>query len=286
MRKSKALWGALLIFAGIIWILESTGTFSINLGGAFLTLWPILIIAAGITLFLNKEAHWPRVILWLLVFAIIGGYAFYLGYSDRETARSDNTFDLVDGMISGRLQLDAMAADLKIDSTNKGLAQVDTNISGIKHRFSGGKSSTIFYYQNLKLGSNNKGTKFSAALSREIPWSIELNTSAVDGSIDFSDIMLESCNVNTAACDLDIIAGTRQDRAAIKINSMSVNINITIPKGVGIRIVANSMANDVSGEGIVKKDRSRYESENFNSADKQIIMELNSMSTTVKVRVR
>ena len=287
MRKSHALWGVLLIFVGIIWILGSTNTVSIDLMGSLFTLWPILIIAAGITLFLKKEVHWVRVILWILVFALIGGYGFYLGLNDTGTTGSSNTFEMADSMSSAKLQVSTMAADLKIGSTDNELAKTNSDIKNLRYNFSGGRNSNIRYFQKMMLPGSQWGKNFTADLNSTIPWNLELNTGATEGVLDFSNIILNDCNINSAACDLRVVAGDRQDEAKIEINGASVEIEITIPTESGIRIQTNSVSSDVKGNGIsLNRDGADYKSSNFNSAKKVIILTINGVSSNVTVNVQ
>lgn len=287
MRKSHALWGVLLIFIGIVWLLGSTTTVSFDLWGSLSALWPILIIAAGITLFLKKEAHWIRVILWVLVFAVIGGYGFYLGYNDTGMTGSSNKFEMVDGMSSAKLQVSAMATTLKIGSTDTDLALINSDIRNLRYNFSGGKNSDIRYYQKMQMFGSQWGRNFTADLNSAIPWNLELSTGSADGVIDFSNTIMNSCNINAASCDISIIAGSRQDEAKITINSASSNINITIPADSGIRIQASALSNNVRGDGIsLDQNGNNYESSNFNSAKEVVILEINSASSNVNVNVK
>ena len=81
MRKTHVIWGLLLIITGIVWILASTGTIqlSIDIIGAISTLWPIFIVAAGVTILLKKEAHTMRAVVWIIAAAIVIGYGIFLG---------------------------------------------------------------------------------------------------------------------------------------------------------------------------------------------------------------
>lgn len=268
-----------------MWILGTTNAVSFDIWGSLKTLYPILLIAVGLTLFIRKESHWIRVAVWVLVFAAIGGYAVYLGNNVAGMPSGSKIFEMVDGMDNARLEVSTVSANLRIGSADTGLATVDTDISGLRYNFSGGKSSNIRYYQELGLLGSKGGKNFTANLNSTITWNLELNTGTTDGVLDFSNLMVNNCNINTAACDMDIIAGKRWKSTNIQLNAASADINITIPVGSGIRIEASGVSNDVRGEGIsLSRNGNSYQSENYGTAQNIIILKINSVSTTVNVK--
>lgn len=276
MKKSHIFWGLLLIIIGILWILPSTDWVSMDIIGAVRTLWPILLVAAGITLLLKKEAHVMRAVVWVLAIALIAGYAVYLGHGDYSVVEGSDVFELENGMEHAALTVDAGAANLRIGASDSALARVDSDINGLKHSFSAGRDSIIKYSQKWTPIGGKSGKNFSAELSKAVSWELEFNTGSTDGIIDFSDFPLERCEINTGACDLRIVAGDLQDESTIECNSGAASISITIPEGTGIRIESNAAVNDVNGNGVtLNKTGREYESSNFDSAEKVIFLYVN-----------
>lgn len=267
MKKSGAFWGIILIFAGLIWILDSTNLISMDIWGAVSTLWPIFIIAAGFTFFFKRESHLPRIILWFFVFAIIGGYGVYLGYQDDSSTSKSKTFDINSEIKKASMTVNIGGANFDISSTSDKLADIITDVKDIQSDFNEGSTSKIVYFQKnpIKFEFGNR-KKFTAHLNETIPWDIELNTGAVNGKLDFKGFPLESCRINTGACDLKIIAGNKQEDSSIEINGGVVNLSLSVPKDVGVKIHSSSGITKVNGSKSIAKNGETYTSDNYDTA--------------------
>ncbi len=288
MRRSHIVWGSLLIIIGILWILASSGMVPFDIMGAIRTLWPVFIVAAGITLLLKKEDHVMKAVVWVLAIALVGGYGIYLGNAGHSLMEegNDHVFELKDGMEHAKMEVNTGTTSIRIGSADSALARVSSNIKGLRHNYKGGRDSTIRFYQRwepLDLGS---GRNFYANLSKDVRWDLELNTGAIDGIIDFSGFPLENCEINTGTCDLRIVAGNLQDETTVKCNGGAVSMSISIPEGTGIRIVSNAAVNDIGGNGItIEKKGKYYESSNFDSADRFVYLHVNSGASNITVNV-
>ncbi len=283
MKKSNALWGALLIFIGLVWILDSTRVVSIDIWGSLTYLWPVFIIAAGITFFLKRESHLPRVILWILVFALIGGYGVYLGYNEESSTDLNKTFVMQSGTRSGSLQVNIGSADFDIDSTDKDLADIKTNIKGIRFVFDEGTNPRIKYSEKGQFNAIRGRQIFDAGLNNTIPWDVEINSGVTNGKFDLSDLMLKMCTINTGSCDLDIIAGSKLTDARIVINGGAVNLNLMLPDDVGLKISSSSVVAKVDGSVNMIKDGRVLYSDNFESAPYKLYLDVTTASMNITV---
>jgi len=289
MRKSHVIWGLLLIIIGVLWILGSTDVlqFRMDILGSLSTLWPVFIVAAGITLLLKKEARALKAVVWVIAIAIVAGYGIYLGSGGSSIAGGDvHVFEMREGMEHARLEVNTGAATLRIGASDSAMARVGSNIPGLRANFTGGRNSGIVFSQQWKPFRIDSGKDFAADLNRNLTWDLEFNTGAVEGIIDFSGFPMENCVVNAGACDLRIVAGTLQEKTTIECNGGTVSISITIPEGTGIRIKSDAVANDIGGKGItLRKDDRVYESTNYDTADRTIDLNISSAVTKVNVTV-
>ncbi len=273
MKQSRALWGIILIFIGLFWILKSFDWVSMDLFGSLRTLWPVFIIAGGLTFFFKRESYLPRVILWLLVFVLIGGYAIYLGSQDVMGTESSKTFTMRSDIQSASLLVEVSGANLDVGSGSE-LAVVDTNIESIQYEYDEGSNPRILYRQNNSLLGWNSKQGFKARLNRDIPWTIEVNTGTTKGTLDLSDIELNQCTINTGSCDLDILAGNKSREARITINGGAVNLKITLPEDVGLRVSSSSAVTRINGQVDLLEQDSVYHSDNFDSAPNKLYLDM------------
>lgn len=290
MRRSHVILGSLLIIIGVLWILASTGTLQLNIDiiGALSTLWPVFIVAAGITLLLKKEAHGMRALVWILTIAIVCGYGIYLGSGSHNFAKGGDihVFEMKAGMEHAKLEVNTGTATIRIGASDSALARVDSNIEGLQYSFTGGRNSGIVFSQKWKPLRNDSGKNFHADLNENVLWNLEINAGVADGIIDFSGFPLEGCEVNAGTCDMRIVAGTLQDKAYIRCTGGTASISITIPEGTGIRIKSDAVANDISGKGItIRKENGIYKSTNYDTAERTIELNISSPVTKVNVTV-
>lgn len=286
MRRSNIVWGVILLFAGVAWILSSTELVAMDIMGSLFTLWPLFLIGAGVSMFFKREAHWMRVIIWVLVFAVIGGYAVYLGDGTSLEPGSENVIEMRSGVESAELQVSVGAADVDIGSTEAPLAIVNSNIKNLRTSVSGSTHTKINFDIDFNLFRLAKGRSFQADLNQSVPWSIELNTGAINGVIDARNLILNRCDLNTAACNLDIYLGNKQRETRIQCNTAVTTIDLFIPSGTGVRVQANGVATSVKGDGIdISKDDNTYKSENFDHAENTVVMEVNSATCDINVHV-
>ncbi|MCX7771489.1 MAG: hypothetical protein N2376_00050 [Clostridia bacterium] len=283
-RRSSALWGALLIFIGLAWIAGSTNLVQIDIIGAALTLWPIFIIAAGITFFLKHDSHIQRAILWILVFAIIGGYGIYLGYTSVGGTQQHKTFEMKSGIQSATLQVNVGGSRFDIGSDSQNLAAVDANVKGLRYEYFDGSNPKITYSQNVRFGFGFGGRQtFNARLNNPIPWNVELNTGATNGVLDFSDVALKNCTINTGATELDMRFGTKQQDSRVTINGGVVNLKLNVPSDAGLKISSSSAVTKVNGSIEMLKDGNVYTSGNYDQAPAKVWVDISSGASNITV---
>ncbi|HOK43176.1 MAG TPA: hypothetical protein PLD49_05880 [Thermoclostridium caenicola] len=284
MRKWRSLWGLLLIAIGILWLFAAADIVSAVV--AVSTLWPVFIVAAGITLLLKKEFRVMRVVVWILAFGIVIGYGIYLGNGSYDTMESGeiHVIELKDGMEYARMEINVGAVTLRTGASDSVLTQVNSDIKGLKYGYTGGRDSRIVCSQQWKPFAVDSGKNFSAVLSNSVKWNLEFNAGAADGILDFSGFPLEQCEINSGTCDLRIVAGKLQDETYIECNGGVVSLSITLPQGTGIRIRSDSLVKSINGDGItLGRDGETYESSNYSSADRIINLDISSAVTHVTV---
>ncbi len=287
MKKSTSLWGIVLIIIGLFWILSSSDMVRIDIRSALSSLYPLIIIALGATLFISKEAHGIRTAVWSAVILIIGGYGVYLGYQNDAMETKTYTFDMTNEISSASLEVNLGSPDFRLGSTSSLLANIESNIGDLQATASEEDGSAIRISQNSKIFGKQIGKHLSITLSNAVPWEVELNTSTAEGLLDYSDVILKSCEINTGTCDLRIIAGNRQEESRIVVNGISVDISLSVPKGTGVSVRTSSAVKKVHASGIkMNKDDRDYYSEGYEDAKTRVVLEINSGTSNVDIKVR
>jgi hypothetical protein len=287
MKKSNPLWGILLIIIGLFWVLGSSDLVRFDIWGSLGALYPLIIIALGATLFIPKEAHGIRTAVWTAVILIIGGCGIYMGYQNVALEDGSYTFDMTNEVRNASLEVNLGSADFRLVSTSSSLAKVESNIEGLQTIATEGNNSVIRISQNNKIFGAQAGKRFSVALNDSVPWEIELNTGTAEGILDYSDVILEKCEINTGTCDLRIIAGDRQEESRVVVNGGVVDISLSVPSGMGIMVQNSTAVSGVHASGIkMNKDSRNYYSEGYDDAKTRVILEINSGGCNIDIKVR
>lgn len=287
MKKGNPMWGIALIIIGLFWVLGSTDLVQIDIWGSLGALYPLIIIALGATLFIPKEAHGIRTAVWTAVILIIGGYGIYMGYQNVALEDGSYTFDMTNEVRSANLEVNLGSPDFRLGSTTASLVNIESNIGDLKANASEGDSPVIRISQSNGFFWSQNGKRLSAGLNNSIPWDINLNTGTAEGILDYSDVILKSCEINTGTCDLRIIAGNRQEESRIVVNGGTVDISLSVPEGTGIRVQTGAAVSKVHASGIkMNKDGRTYYSEGYDDAKARVVLEINSGTSNVDIKVR
>lgn len=236
--------GIFFISLGIVFLLIN---FNIVSGWSLLrTLieyWPAIFIVIGINIIFRKNQI-VRVITWLLFLTAIVGYSyFYDGNFGRwdgqwTTASSNVQIENAASLENGVFTLGLGGTRIKIDSTDSRL--VDAYISDrdiVKDYRDDGKTAYISFKNNNNLfilpGSHGEN-RFS--MNKDVIWDMEIDTGAIDGYIDMTDLKVKDLNIKSGAANFKIIFGDNYKAAHASIKAGASSFDVVVPKGSGVRV--------------------------------------------------
>jgi hypothetical protein len=107
MRRHRSLFGPLLlIFIGVIFLLNNLGLIQWSIWDVILRFWPVLLIAAGLDLILGQRSAWGSALAMILILAIIGGGIVLIGDPNPSNAAAEEVSIPGDGAKQVSLLLD------------------------------------------------------------------------------------------------------------------------------------------------------------------------------------
>jgi DUF4097 and DUF4098 domain-containing protein YvlB len=62
-------------------------------------------------------------------------------------------------------------------------------------------------------------------------WDIDIDTGAVNGTLDISNLKINSIDLDTGAANLDLAFGNKNKSTDVKVDAVASNINIDVPNG-------------------------------------------------------
>ena len=93
MKKGNTL-GIILILIGVAWLIRQTGVLSVNWAASIKTLWPIFLVALGIS-FMAGNRRRITAGIWVLTFVLFIGFGIYKRNEPREIIDFDREFTIV-----------------------------------------------------------------------------------------------------------------------------------------------------------------------------------------------
>lgn len=275
----KIFWGLLLVLLGGLALASNFGLVEVHFSNIW-RLWPLLIIAAGLSVLSLRHLIWRIVVV---VFAVLTlGAIVWVMVSDYPSARLLKSYDATVPVDSSSVKqaavsIKAGASSVKIGTANqKVIAQLklETNIAKI-HKSSivvgdTQKVSLSMDINDSKLPTGEMRSSWGIDLMRGLPLSLDVEAGASDIDIDMSEAQLKSIIVRTGAANMVVKLGSLEDRVDVAVESGVSAVTIRVPKNAGVRLsLKNGLtANHLSN--LKKVDDNIYESPEYNQASKKI----------------
>lgn len=244
MNKSNVFWGAILVIAGTLFLLDNFGIVSVNLS----LLWPIFLIVLGAFILLGRN--------WVSADAgDLKEVSVPLGGATEAHVRVEHGAGSI--RLSGAAKSENLlegkfySLDLKSDLKN-GKAEVRL------HSPNDFNPERIFPWN---WGGARRQWKFS--LNPNVPIDLDIDSGASEVKLDLSALKVRSLDLDTGASSVEITMPEKAGHTTAKIDAGASSINISFPKGVAAHIRVES------GLGAVSVDQTRFPraSKGYESAD-------------------
>lgn len=123
-------------------------------------------------------------------------------------------------------------------------------------------------------GKDFKSNNFNIALNENPIYDFEVDLGACNTNLDFSEYKVSEINVNGGACDINIKLGDLYGTTYVNLETGVSDIKIGIPSTSGCRIECETVLSNKDFSGFDKKSGNIYETANYLSANKHIIIKL------------
>ncbi len=291
-------FGIFLLMVGAVWLLSLAHIVTINTLFAFLALWPLVLVAIGISIMFRNN-RFVRAATWLALLAAVVCYG-YFGSPARSPFIGENlvidghmvidtkwgderqtvTFEKKPEVDSAELDLKFGASKLSIDSSTSGLLEADIlkdAVSYSPHSLSDNDRSPRLEFEmrsvNFRMLNNNAADLVSRfSLNKDVKWKINVQTGAESDDIDLSGLKTERLELKTGVSQIDLKMGSYD--TDVKIDAGASNINITLPEDTGMKVRLNGALNSTKLDGWVKDGNWRY-SPGFDEKSHKITAEIN-----------
>lgn len=277
---SRIFWGLFFVIIGGLALFGNLGLVDVDWNNTW-RLWPLLIIAAGISILSIKNIVW-RIVSVILMVMMLGAVVWVMTGSYLETGALDvhkNVIQKTSGDVNAaEVNVKAGAISLDIGSADQSAiikSVLNSNVAKIT------ETSTIKGYTqiiNLNMNvenstrwwENNIKSDWSIDLNRNLPIMLSVDVGASDTKIDASDIMLRNANIKIGASSLELIIGKKVNDVDVSIDSGVSSIIIKVPDSSGVKLELKSGLTSKNIADLAEIDSSNYQSKDFDKASEKI----------------
>jgi hypothetical protein len=291
-KNNKAIkLGIFLIVLGIAMILIKMDLIGWTVINSLIVLWPFMLVVIGLSI-LFKNNPVLRTLIWVLFFVIIITHNHLTAGTEYRRVRHGTgtaaivsgeliTFEKEEGVERGGLGLDMAGARIKIHSQTEKLLEASLQNQNVQYSINESKDKSEILFTN----NNAKGVKVSTSrkfnnlnefvLNGDLTWELDLNTDAVDGKFDLTDINVCKIAIESGLGNLQFKLGDKSEKVQIIIDAGLSNIEFELPDTAGVRakVDAGLSSSSFNKAGWEKRD-GYYYSKDYENSDVRIDMDI------------
>lgn len=306
MKAEKIFWGIILVFIGVIFLLENFDVIDFSWGHVW-RFWPIILIISGVNILFSKYNNKAASIV-IGIITIIGlGLLTYSGlqtnrYNSRQvfneewsddsnssSSYSSYSEDYNEAIKYAKLEIAGGASSFEIDSVTQKL--FEANIEGssnyiLKNTLNDSVANLSFSskgMKDLKLEENGLG-EVKMLLNANPIWDIKLRMGAGEMDFDFEKYKVRNLDLKGGAAEFKLKLGALLDTVNVNVKTGLASVNIEVPEGVGCSIRSTSGLSSKEFGGFQEKGRGVFETSNFQTSPKKIFLVLNGGLSELKVK--
>jgi len=307
MKISSLCWGVFFLGIGLFFLAINMGYLDHLVWLKLFSLWPVILIAIGITVifkrtklkFLGLAAPLLVALTFVYVAASEWGYCYDYNYYYNSRSYSGNNREVYEYSVEGdpdvkslNVEMDFGLGELWIGATSKGLFDGDFEYRSIRPqcnykmvgdecridiRSKDWRGFNIFRKRNFK----NDARIFIADF---LPLDLNLDIGAAKVDLDMADHMLKKLNLDTGAAEIDLRLGCRLPKIDIDINAGASRLTIYVPHEMALEIDSDVALSSTNFKRIgLTKEHGVFRSDNFDSAGCTAVINIDSGVSEINI---
>ena len=295
-ERYAPVWGILLLFLGIIFLLQNLNVLPWGLWGTLWHFWPVLIIIIGASILLRYHNVWlVSALILAMLFACLGITVWQYGASPPTEKITTAYSEPLGSLEQAQIEIDFSGGSLTIDSLPPGSLNFVEAGSGMRNGDKGMKAESRRHgsegelHLSLERGSWEFWSKgknsWQVRFNRNIPLTLDVKSAASSVNLDLSQLQITELNMDVDLSNYTVNMPFTAGSVHVYINADLSNLEITIPDGVAVKLMADA---DLS---VLKVDENRfprkgdyYVSQDFASGKNRIEIELDCDLSRVQVK--
>jgi hypothetical protein len=266
MRNNSMFWGTILLLGGILLLLDRLNLLPVSVWDL---LWPVLLVLLGI---------------WILVGSL----------TTRRVLEDEHAVIPLDGAGSASVRINHGAGRIRLNSMNS----LETLAEG---DFGGGldlrthRQGDVLEVEmsvpsrNFPMGPwawGRQGMNWSLAVNKQVPLRIDIKTGANEADLDLTDLMVTDLRMSTGASSTRLALPSSAGQTRVYIEAGAASVSIRVPENVAARIRSHGglSSTSVDSARFPRLEPGFYQSENYESAQNKVDIEIQSGVGSVDIR--
>lgn len=290
INLGRLFMGTLAVLVGLFYLGRNIGFVPSELTLNFALFWPVIIIFIGLSFFRVRETPWlfVGIIITLAILVLVAAAAFLGGINGGraegavekipiDITRESSTKSAVINMKTG-----AGSVKIRGGAGNLAEGQLTTNFMQLTKRSSvSGDVQTVDLETSgsrqwqWPSGIGSFVNDLELRLNSETPIKFFMNSGASDVALDFSQVMVGESTLDIGASSLDITQGDAVSNSTIDIKAGASSIKIHLPSTLGARVELESGLSSQNLDRFHQLDSRTYETDNYSSSDKKVLIRAN-----------
>jgi hypothetical protein len=294
-RRVTLVGPVILIGLGVIFLLNTLGLLAWSVWEVIFRLWPILLIAAGLEIILNRLSAWGSLLALVLTVVIVAGALWLLGpdIGTRQVVAGEEVRQALGEASQARVVIEPSIGSLNIEALPESANLVEGVIQvgrgrRVKRDFEmAGKTATF----TLRSEGETFGPFFwwgdqwnwELGLAPEVPLDLEIGLGAGSADLDLTGLMVRDLQVNMGIGRSEVILPD-EGSFQVKIEGAIGETVVVIPAGMAARVrIDTGLAVSDLPDGYRQQD-DVYTSPGYASADDRVDLEVDQAIGMITIR--
>jgi hypothetical protein len=310
MKTGKIVWGMIYIFIGSIFLLDNFNLIDFYWVSVW-RFWPVIFILIGINMLLSRFVNQKAVpalvaAITLLTLALIGyqgsrpnNDSRWISFQfDNDDSGNDSTQNVPSYFIEpyggakrAELRIQGGATSFKLQDTTSSLFEADVKRPFAKYTLTKSISDSVEVL-NFRMRSGEQrwnldemeNNETNIRLNLTPVWDIHIDMGAGEAIFDLTPYKVSSLKFEGGAASFEAKIGSLQALTNVTIETGVSNVEIDVPSESGCRIVVDSGLSSKDFIGFIKQSDGSYQTSNYSTAAKKIIISLQGGLSSFEVK--
>ncbi|MFT6850019.1 MAG: hypothetical protein ACJATA_000825 [Sphingobacteriales bacterium] len=310
MKTRDMISGLILIGIGLIFLFINMDMISINWSQLW-SLWPVILIVIGLNSIAAatklKWLPWVGLVIFVgLLFSVVSfdtnsknnGFSFDWDDNDKaEQILGNNTTDTFtqkfvepfNGAAEAKLNVDAAAGVYFMKETTSDMLEITANSNKMVHELSSKekKGVQVYYFDtesNNIIYSDNDFNHVNLKLNKSVVWDLDFDIGAAKADFDLSQFKVKKLNVDAGAANIELRLGNQVPLCEVNLEVGASKLEVWIPRDAGCKIDYDGGLSSKDFKEFNKLGNGDYETENYNSSDTKININIDAGIAKVVVK--